>query len=760
MVIRGEYNVNDVFQNGDRICRVNSVWREPSMGLVSTTLAPIGPILARDYPEVECQTRLYHISATLHVGKKNLRQDVLVADPTAVGLFDFPLRSGDARTALSSPRSVLISERLAGILFNTPEALGKTIRFDTFDGAQVEYTVTAVRKELPFNSVTNFGDRKYDLILPFGVQGDFISPAALDSWGSKYIMTFVKLRPQSSIMDLQAKLTTFIALYAPIPIQGTLQIELAPLKKLYLDDDNGIARRSAHILAWLGVAILSIAGVNSVNLATARSLVRAKGAAIRRVIGAQRHHIVAQQMTESLLICLFAMVLAVLITEATETGLLPHMSQPLGHDIRWDLLSVAIVVVISLTVGVISGCYPGMVVSSFEPMWILKGQVHARRRGTLLHLALVVGQFTVAIVLMICVIGMSHQLSFLTTKELGFVKKDVLVIESVPREWNLSGVTKMDLVKQQLLSIPGVESGTLSFDTPTGHTVSTVSVRVPGSDSNREVEVALFVVDDDYAATYGLSLVEGRFFSRTYPAEADAVVINEAAARALGLQSPVGSGVIGVNGEGATICGVVKDFHFESMHRTIRPLCFVSVRRAPHYRYLSLRLSNNGAAQVVNRIHDMWQRLLPSAPFESSFVEAQIDQQYKSDQKTQVIVRVATVLAFAIACMGMFALASISAARRVKEVGVRKVLGASISHTAIILSRQFLVWVVISNIFAFPIAWYAMHKWLEDFAYSVGTDWWVFALAGTMSLLIALFTVGTQAIKAALANPVDALRYE
>jgi len=760
LFIRGEYGVNNVFRAGDRICRVNSVWREPSMGLPITTLAPVGPVMAREYPEVDCQTRLYLISAILHVGSTNLRCSAMIVDSTALRVFDIPLRTGDPRTALSSPRSVVISERLAEGLFGATDALGKAIRFDTWDGTQADYVVTAVRRDLPFNSVTNFGNDDYDVIMPFNAEGDFVSLAAMDSWESKYMVTYVRLKPQASVSDLQAKLATFITAEAPPSLHGALRIELEPLKDLYLDEDNGQARRSAHILAWLGVAILSIAVVNSVNLATARSLVRGKDAAIRRVVGAQRHHVVAQYVIESLLICACATVLAVSIIEVAGTGLLPHSAQSAGLDIRWDAISVAIVTVIVLTVGVISGCYPGIVISSFEPMSILKGQVRTMRQGTLLRLALVVGQFTVAIVLMICVFGMSRQLWFLTTKDLGFTKKDVFVIKSVPREWNSSGVAKMGLVKERLLTIPGVESVTLSFDTPTGAAANSVSMGLPGWSADRGIHLPTYVVDEDYAATYGLSVIQGRFFTRAHPAESNAIVINESAAQALGLQSPVGASVIVENGEKATIIGVVRDFQFESMHQLIRPLCFRSISSRPYYRYLSLRLSSAQAAQTVSRIRETWQNLLPDAPFESSFVDAQIEQQYATDQKMQDIVRVAAVLALAIACMGMFGLASISAARRVKEIGVRKVLGASTSQAAIMLSREFLWWVFISNIIAFPIAWYALHGWLEGFAYRAGIEWWVFAMAGGLSLLIALLTVSTQAIKAALANPVKSLRYE
>ncbi len=759
MFARNELAVDNVFSNTERVVRVNSIWREESMGLPQTTLAPIGPGLKATIPEIEDQVRLYYMTGTLHLGNENLRKNVISVDPSFIDVFDLPLIAGNIRS-LETPRSMVISEELAVTLFGSPEVLGRIVGVDTWSGTKVDFTVTAVFKKLPLNSITHYSGSVYDVIIPFGVAGDFVAAGALDSWQNRFMMTFIKLSEASQLKDVEEKLTSFLASNGPPEIQGNLHLTLHQLRTLHLSENDGFIGKALSLLAGVAVLILLLAIMNFVNIMTARSLSRGKEIAMRKVAGATRTQLIGQSLLEALVISFIATLIGASCAEIAFEPFLRAMATQVVLTPRWDGAGLLIVGAIAVGTGILAGSYPGFVISSFKPVKALKGSLQFSPATATLRSGLVVAQFSIAIVLAVAILTMADQFTLLTNKDLGFQKENILIIESVPRIWSPEGVRKMRTVRQEIERLPGVLAASLSYDTPTGDGGNTWSIRRTDQSQDAAVDMVTYSVDEMFPTTYGLTMREGRFFTSLAASDSDAIVLNVTAARDLGLTSAVGSTVVGRNGRSAKVIGVLEDFHYESLHRSLRPMFFSKVDGALLFRKFSIRLSASNVPETLERIRETWRTLLPDAPFEYSFVEDQINGFYRSDRALHGMVTVASGIALLIACTGIFGLASYSIQRRTKEVGIRKVMGATVPAIVGLISRALLKLVLIANVIAWPIAYLAMNRWLEDFAYRVEMGWWLFATAGGVALFIALITVSFQAVRAALANPVEALRYE
>ncbi len=760
LFVRNEYSVNKNIPDWKRIYRIGSEWVQKARGIPETTLAPVGPTMARAYPEVESQTRLFLISATIHSGEKNFNENVIVTDSSFFDVFRFPLVSGTWRNALAHPLSLVITDELAVKIYGSTDVLGRTLRFDVWGGGQREYVITGVRKKVARNSITNFGGEDYDLILPFNATGDFINAEAGLSWDSRYILTFVKLVPGAQEKDVEDKLDSFIDAFAPPQYHGQLHLKLEPLRSIYLDDNDGSARRVCSILAMVASLILAIACVNFMNLTTARSLPRAKEIAMKTILGASRTQVIFQLLLESLIISLGAAILAVSAAEIGLRYFLHLFGTTLVPSGYWDLQVAAFVGLITLLVTILAGGYPALLLTSRQPVNALKGRVFSRTSATGIQPVLIVFQFAVAIILLIFVNLISQQLTFVTGRNLGFDESDVLVIDSVPREWSARGVARMTEVENQLRTIAGVSSVSLSFDTPTYTVANSVSLRPASWDSQQALSFPLYIVDESFADTYGITMREGRFFSVDHPSDSSGIVLNESAVSKLGLSQPNGALVVGSQGQQLHVIGVVKDFNFESLHNAIRPLAFLWMRNANLYRTFSLKLQGENIPALLGSIQRKWAEILPGAPFNYYFVSQRISTFYTGDRHLRDLLRLAAGLALLIASMGIYGLVFLNVAQRVKEIGIRKVLGASIRDILLVFTRDTVKWVLIANVVAWPAAYYLVVKWLAGFAYRTEVSAWIFVLSGSLAMFVALATIISHVIRAAQSNPVDALRYE
>ena len=758
-------------EKASRIYRINS---EILFGGTDQKLAvcsdPMGATLKRDYPQVEQYVRFYTSDGPKRIKKDNVfitEFNVGNADSTLFDVFTLPAIAGNTKTALNEPNTVVITESMAKKYFGTTQAVGRTI--ETSDNNSTLYKVTAVIKDIPHNSHFNF-----DMFFSMdNVQYGF------GNYLSQNFQTYIVLKkgtdPNLFAKNFSAVIEKYIMPQAKqfMKINSLEEFEkagnkmeytLMPLTAIHLHSDrvaelgtnNSI--QYVYIFSVIAIFILLIACINFMNLSTARSSNRAKEVGIRKVLGTERKNLIRQFLTESTITAVISLVVSLLIAWLV----LPFFNSISGKSLSLSQITsgsfLPFFLLLPLLVGLLAGSYPAFFLSSFKPISVLKGKFNAGTKRSYLRSTLVVFQFAISIFLIIGTIVVYKQLNYIQTKKLGFNKDQVLIINSTGA---LGG--KAETFRNEVLNLPGVSSGTLSGYLPvtsssrSDNTFSKEAVM----DSRNGINMQTWVIDHDYITTMGMEILKGRGFSKDFRGDSSAMIINETTAALLQFDDPVGKNIYANNGHGNmttyTIIGVVRNFHFESLRQTIGPLCF-TLGNNPGF--ASFKVSAANVKNLVSQVENKWKSMLSSVPFSYRFLDDAFDEMYRTEQRTGKLGLSLAIIAILIACLGLFGLATYMAEQRTKEIGVRKVLGATVSNIAGILSKDFLKLVIISAVFAFPLAWWSMHKWLEDFAYRVNIGWWIFIAAGVIALLIALLTVSFQAIKAAIANPVKSLRTE
>jgi putative ABC transport system permease protein len=753
----------------ERIFRINSDIR---FGGLDMTLAvssdPMGQALKADYPEVEQYTRIYASSGAKLLRKGNdfiNEPDVAHADSTFFEVFDFPLVAGNPKTALNDPNTVVVSETAARKYFGTTDAIGKLI--ETND--KESYKVTAVMKDMPSNSHFRFHllfsmdnvDYTFGtylshnfhtyLLLKKGVSAQAFEkkfPAYLD----KYVL------PQASAI-------TSIKSMAEFEKSGNyLRYSLIPLTDIHLKSDrfpeldvNG-SEQNVYIFSFVAFFILLIACINFMNLSTARSANRAKEVGIRKVLGTDRKILISQFLTESTLVAFLALVIALAITV---------LVLPLFNDLANKQLTIIslfrpgflpFLLAIPLLVGLIAGSYPAFYLSSFQPITVLKGKLAGGFKKSSFRSALVVFQFSATIFLIIATIVIYNQLNFIRNRKLGFTKEQVLIIDNPYVMGDQSRA-----FKEEILKLGGVSSGTLSSFLPVSSSSrndNTYSKEAVLDDKNG-LNMQTWRIDEDYLKTLGMEIIKGRNFSREFGTDSTAVIINETTEKLLGYTDPIGKSIYATDGVGGMtpyrIIGVVRNFNFESLRHTVGPLCF---RLGKSTGSAAFKVQTKDIKSLVASVESVWKKMAPGMPFSYRFLDDAFDSMYRAEQRMGKLAVAFSVLAILVACMGLFGLATYAAEQRTKEIGIRKVLGASVSGIVEMLSRDFIKLVLISSLIAFPLSWWAMHSWLNDFVYRTDLSWWIFLAAAGIALFIALVTTSFQAIRAALMNPVRSLRTE
>ena len=769
LFVRNEWAVNTQFADVEQIYRVDSQWREETMGLPMTTLAPIGQTLVQEYPEVTEQVRLYLMSSSIRVEEDSRREVVMLADTSFLQLFDLPLIEGDASTAMMSPRSLLLAEDLAISLFGTHEAVGETVMLETWNNGWQPFTVTGVWKTLSQNSVTRFGKENYKLLISPYPFGDYVGEPGWSSWESRYIMQFVKIGHHVDPLVLSEKLDGFIESYAPEAYHGNLQIKLNPLRTLFLSENENQGWRMIQLLLVMGVLVLLIACINFTNLAVGQSMRRIKEIGVRKAIGAQRSQLLKQFFTESFVKSAIAVLCGGVIAVLCFKPFFSLFQKEIVLESLLDSSLIGVLVGLVVVVGVISGAYPALLLSSYQPIKAIKGRADVRGSLPLFRRILVVAQFTVAIVLMVSVLTIMKQLSFIQGKDLGFDKDHLLVIESVPRVFNEEGVARMEVIKERLSQMAGVQSVSLSWETAGEESGNSLAVSAPGQGYDESIGMSRFVVDHAFKDTYNLKLRAGTFFSEGRSEEPPGVVLNETAARTLGWSAEEAIGqLIQVRTTSVStdeqsrhiVLGVLADHHFQSLHEPIRPLIYLSVDEQLNYRVLGIKLASSNPTEMLTSLHAIWQDEFPNTPFEYVFLDDRIDEAYQSEQQVKQLVGLGALLTIFISCMGMLGLASLSVARRTKEIGIRKVVGASVSDIVVLLSRDVFTTTFLAMMIATPIAYVAMQHWLDGYAYREGLSAIPFLIAGIVTIGMGWLTVSFHTIQAAVANPVKALRHE
>jgi putative ABC transport system permease protein len=751
--VRDELGYDRSHVKADRIYRAlwearfgDNEWKIPVVA------APLGETLDKNFPEVERTVRLYPGGMTLRLGDDYVREpDFLFTEESFFEVFTVAFIAGDPKTALRDPESVVLTAEAAGRYFPNQNPLGLTLAVN--DGRLLR--VTGVVKSFPPQSHFHF-----DFLASIKNLERFTG--RLQNWGSASVYTYLVLRPGESAAALQAKLQAYVdknvagesggrsGNFSRYPLQPLLDIHLGSHLKMELEPNGD--RATIYLFSVIAGFILLLACINFINLATARSLRRGREVGIRKVIGSHRAQLIWQSLTEAFLHVASGIFVAVVLTALA----LPFFNSFAGKKLALDFLespfAAAILAGFAVLVTVLAGAYPAFLLSSFWPVQALKGRLIARGERDGLRQGLVVMQFCISIGLIIGTLVVRDQLDFIQKKRLGFDQTQVLMIHR-------AGILRKQIAvfQDRLVSHPLVVDASAAQNLP-GQEFDSMGFSLEQPANYQQTSLTYDSIDEHYVNVLQLKIVEGRNFSTELATDVSAFLINQAAAKAFGWEEPLGKRLGLGDAMPGPVIGVVEDFHFESLHHEVKPIVFFLHRWEPSY--LAVRLQPGNPAEGIKAVQNLWKEFVPNTPLQYSFLDQDYQKLYDDERRVARIFFAFSVLAVVIACLGLFGLASFMAEQRTKEIGVRKVLGATVSGIVGLLTKGFVKLVLVAFLIVAPLAYFAMQRWLRNFAYRIDIGWSVFVIAGAIALIVALLTVSYQALKAALANPVETIRYE
>ena len=726
---------------------------------VALNIFPMGPTLKEDFPEIKNFARITTADKIpLNYGDKKFYIDhACFVDSTFLDLFDFSLAKGDRRSVLQQKNSIVLTQTTAQKIFGKEDPIGKTLA--SYDHDTTVVVVTGILNDVPANSQIQF-----DALVPFST---IAQPDWMNNWGGNWLNTYMELAPNTSVAALEKKFPAYLKKHMSGDNWKNYELFLLPLRDVHAGaTDIGLDRFNyqqfdktyTNIFFIIALTVLLIACVNFMNLSTARSAERAREVGVRKSIGAVRWQLSLQFIGESIMLAFIAMLIAILLVYI----FLPAVNQLSQRHLQFPVFTnwkvLLSLLAGTIIVGILSGLYPAGYLSSFMPVKVLKGSPQTGKNKGALRNILVVTQFSCAIFLIITTVFALRQLSYMRNRPTGFDREQIVTIP-----FDRGGSRKFDVLKKDLLQNALVSSVTASQDILGSH-LDQSGIQFKGDGPLRELTSTRLIVDHDYLTTFKIQLIAGRNFSPEKTADGREYIINESLAKELlkdnlhGNFSSLLGKQFGFDSLGQII-GIARDFNFNSLHNKIETM-FMFSQTDWGFSNMSVKINGNKPKEAIAFIQSVWQKNCPDVPFEYQFLDEHFEELYRADSQISTIVGSLAILAIIISCLGLFGLASYSAERRIKEVGIRKVLGASLDNIVLMLSRDFLKYVLIAVIIAWPLSWIAIHKWLQDYAYRINISWWVFVMAGILAMLIALVTVSFQAIKAALANPVKSLRTE
>jgi len=749
-----------------RIFRVNAHYKvgENRFNLANSPI-PLAGVLASEYPEIEKTVRILNES-NVYVKKGNnyiKEEKFFYADSTLFEIFTIDFQHGDSKKALTEPNSVVITTGTAEKYFSNKNPVGEIIILSN----GMQFLITGIVKPVPKNSHFEF-----DFIASY----NSLPGSSESNWFGEFVHTYVLTHNVVTEKVLNEKIFSVAEKHLGPIIKAAFGVSyqeflnngndfsfvFVPLRDIYLHSEvfNEFKETGdmniVYLYSAIAVFILIIACINFINLSTAKSAKRANEIGVRKVFGSNKILLVKQFLSESVILCFIAIVFSVAIAELVLPWFNDLTDKNLSLNLFSNFFTIPVLLVFTLLLGITAGLYPALLLASFKPVLILKTKFSSINNKGILRRGLVVFQFAASIVLFVGTFVIYSQMQYIKNKNLGFNKEQVLIIQDID-----------DLQTQQfafadnIKSNPDIFNASLSQGLP-GYNLTASILRKEG-ESNENHTLIVIPVDYNYLDTYKMKMKEGRFFNKEIITDSSGIILNESAVKKLNYKDPLNSKLIYDLGEESnnsyTIIGVVKDFHLESLKDEIRPAAFVLLKK-PEANYLSVKISPYNISGTIRFLSDQWREFGQNKPLEFSFYDENFYETYRSEIQAEKVFSIFAILAIVIASLGLFGLAAFTAEQRTKEIGIRKVLGASISKVVLMLSKEFLILVTLANLIAWPLAYFIMTKWLEDFTYRIEIELWTFILAGLLTLLIAFLTVSFQAIKAATANPVEALKYE
>lgn len=766
LFIRNEWSFDRHQPLGDRIYRVNLIYRAGSeVDQSGVTPYPLAPSLRTDFTDWPKITRI-HAEKDLTVvvsPQKTLQEyNVVFAEPELLDVFRFEMVEGAGKAILARPNQVILTQTTARKYFGSAPAVGKTIRLDNKN----EVLVAGIMRDVPSQS-----NLPVTMLVSFASLKSYLTDFGIDEWGVRSGGSVFALLPEGrSPEQYNARLRQVEKKYFSKRDGDNSELVLQPLRDIHFNTEYkgtilapAVSPTYLYVFGAVGVLVLLIACVNFINMATARATTRAREVGVRKVIGATQGQLVAQFLSEAFWVSGLSAVLALLIAYGALPVLNDFMQKQIGLE-WWE--GVLFMAVLAVLTAALAGLYPAFFLSRFQPVRVLKTAAEPNRGAIAwLRQGLVVFQFTISLVLAVGVLMVYRQMNYFRQKDLGFSREAVV-------ELRLPDAKKREILGEALRQIPGVEQISFALGAPTSRNNFGTDMHPDGSNPAKKVQISLKLADANYLRTYGLKLLAGRFFdyhdtlaiAQSVP-DADrryVSVVNETTVKALGLSRPeqvIGRKVkIGINDIDTEIIGVVKDFHTSSLHNPIQPMVMLNM---PAFYYTAgLKVRSGNYAATMAAVEQTWRKFYPNDLFSAKFLDDSLQELYENEQRQFRLLQVFAGLALVICCLGLWGLATFTIGRRTKEIGVRKVLGASVASIVALLSKDFLKLVLIALALATPIGWYAMNRWLQGFSYRIDVAWWVFGLVGAAALLIAFLTVSFQSLKAALMNPVKSLKTE
>jgi len=761
MFINNELSYDNYHEKGEQIYRV--VHHMGSAEAEDKWIwgnAPIGPALKEDFSEVTEKVQFSGRSDVLLKYNANAFQEsnCFYVDATVFEVFTWPLLSGNHKTALEAPYTVVLTESTAKKYFGNEDPMGKVIEGVGGRANDGKYTVTGVMKDVPQNSHFNF-----DVLLSMS---SFYQTrrGIFDAWGYVDFYTYFLVNNNFDLAAFQSKMPAFLDKHqTEEEKEYYYNVSFEPLKDAYLNSDavrqpgTVGSLSNIYIFAIIGLFILVIASINFMNLATARSMERAKEVGVRKVIGAHKKGLVYQFLSESLIMVLVAAAIGLIVVVVC----IPWLSAITGKQFSiyevFGSYMLPLYIGVAVLTGLFAGSYPAFILSSFRPSRVLKGLVSSSPQGVNLRKGLVIFQFTLSIALIASTVIVYYQLGFMLNKNLGFDKDQQMIIDF---NWDGQILDNIEMVKTELKQLPEVSSVAGSRTVPGTHFPAAGTEIETVNGGMEHFEPFLYEIDFDFIPHYEIEMVAGRPYSREFVTDSvSAMIVNEAAVKSFGYADP--ADIIGKKfeqwGREGIVVGVVKDFNYMSLHQEVAPL---SMRYSRFGKYLSLKIKTGDIQRSIAQVEQKWAELAPHRPFLYRFLDDSFNEQYQADFRFRKLFTLFSFLAILIACLGLFGLATYCAMLRTKEIGIRKVLGAEVSSIVALLSQDFIKLVLVSIFVATPLAWFAMNEWLKIYAYKININWWVFVLAGLVAVVVAIITVGYHAIRSARANPIKSLRTE